>query len=177
VGKRAQLEGRRFGKLSVLRFSHIENNHAVWVVHCDCGNKFKATTHDLNGDRVRQCDRCRLKQLWKGNKKVDAAFNQVFAHYRANAKREKRFFRLSKRQFKRLTSSPCFFTGRIPSRTRRSSGGSVYTYNGIDRLNNKKGYTIENCVPCCWEVNQMKGAMALEEFLILCREVVKQHGN
>lgn len=174
---RAQLEGRTFGRLSVLRLSRIDKSRAVWEVICDCGNRFEVDTHALNRGRTRQCNLCRLKQLWKNNKNPDAALNQIWAHYRSNARREKRPFRLSKEQFRKLTSSPCFFTGRMPSRTRRSVGGSTYTYNGIDRLDNQKGYTIENCVPCSWEINRMKGAMTLKGFLSICREVVKHHGD
>jgi hypothetical protein len=37
-------------------------------------------------------------------------------------------------------------------------------YNGIDRVDNKKGYTEENCVSCCGLCNRMKMKMGLSDF-------------
>ena len=37
--------------------------------------------------------------------------------------------------------------------------------NGIDRINSDKGYTIDNCVPCCAQCNHMKLDYTTEEFL------------
>jgi len=175
--RRNKLEGRRFGRLTVLRFSHVKQNNAIWDVRCDCSNEFKADTHTLNAGRTRQCNSCRLRQLWEGNKKPDAAFMRVFMTYKRNAKRDRRAFKLSRKQFREITSSSCLFTGRAPSNVEETVGGSIYIYNGIDRLDNRKGYTKENCVPCCWEVNAMKGRYNLEEFLAVCREVTKHYGR
>lgn len=176
--RRKQLEGRRFGRVTVLRFSHNDKrNHAVWRVRCDCEHEFEVDTHTLVRGRTRQCNSCRLKWLWEHNKKLDAAFTHLLAHYRNSAKKQKRTFTLSRKQFRKITSSPCFYTGRMPSNIKKTIGGSIYIYNGIDRLDNQKGYTKENCVSCCWDVNKMKGAMTFEKFLAACQEVVKHHGR
>ena len=37
--------------------------------------------------------------------------------------------------------------------------------NGIDRLDSSKGYTINNCVPCCSKCNLMKSNFKKEDFL------------
>lgn len=29
---------------------------------------------------------------------------------------------------------------------------------GIDRVDSRKGYTVENCLPCCWRCNTAKGS-------------------
>ncbi|HEC67150.1 MAG TPA: hypothetical protein ENI23_17875 [bacterium] len=36
---------------------------------------------------------------------------------------------------------------------------------GLDRVDNKKGYELENCVPCCKICNSMKMTMDKDEFL------------
>lgn len=36
---------------------------------------------------------------------------------------------------------------------------------GIDRLNNDKGYTVENIVSCCSICNKAKSNLTMEEFL------------
>lgn len=35
---------------------------------------------------------------------------------------------------------------------------------GIDRCDSNKGYTIDNCVPCCKYCNALKGTKSEEEF-------------
>ena len=37
--------------------------------------------------------------------------------------------------------------------------------NGIDRKDSTKGYSIDNCVPCCPMCNKMKQTFTEEEFL------------
>lgn len=47
-----------------------------------------------------------------------------------------------------------------------------YTYvkdeirvNGIDRIDSSKGYSIDNCVPCCTMCNRMKLDYKLSDFI------------
>ena len=76
--------------------------------------------------------------------------------------------------FKNFMQQPCFYCGRNPflkryayHRTRYSKGiktdESGYL-NGIDRVNPKKGYTKENCVPCCKICNIAKSDLSQSEF-------------
>jgi len=46
------------------------------------------------------------------------------------------------------------------------------TRAGLDRMDNKKGYITDNCVPCCWTCNVMKGTMTGPEFVSLCEKIV-----
>ena len=40
-----------------------------------------------------------------------------------------------------------------------------YTYNGMDRVDNAKGYVLGNVVPCCHTCNFAKRGMATNEFV------------
>ena len=40
-----------------------------------------------------------------------------------------------------------------------------YVYNGVDRVDNERGYSLENCVPCCKFCNRMKRDLGKKEFL------------
>lgn len=42
---------------------------------------------------------------------------------------------------------------------------------GLDRLDNKIGYTKENTVDCCFMCNRMKHAFTLEEFINQCKKI------
>lgn len=46
-----------------------------------------------------------------------------------------------------------------------------YVWNGIDRVDNSKGYTMKNCVPCDGVVNKAKLCMSKDEFLEMCKAV------
>jgi hypothetical protein len=95
----------------------------------------------------------------------------VLGRYKIGARERGLPWELTEDDFKRLTSSPCFFTGRLPSTVSTAGSGEIYVYNGIDRLDNTKGYTLDNCVPCCHEINMLKKDWTYDKFLELCQEV------
>lgn len=74
-----------------------------------------------------------------------------FSQYRHDAERRDYEFCLTYEQFIELLDKECHYCSTTPSR-------------GIDRVNNKQGYIIENCVPCCGKCNIMKRDSSLEEF-------------
>lgn len=64
-----------------------------------------------------------------------------------------------------IMSQDCHYCGIKPSqeyRHKRSNGGFIY--NGIDRVDNSKGYIVGNVVACCGNCNKAKGTMQIEEF-------------
>jgi hypothetical protein len=160
------LEGKRFSKLIVI--SREENHKAgqpyKWNCFCACGRYCKVTgPHLVRGDS-KSCGGCR----WK-----DRAFRQLWCEYKVSAKRRDISWRLTEKQFRNITSAPCYYTGRLPSKS-RTLGTDTYVYNGIDRKDNTKGYTVENSVPCCSEVNYAKLDMSYSDFIQLCKEVTQK---
>ena len=45
----------------------------------------------------------------------------------------------------------------------------------LDRVNPKKGYTLKNVVPCCWDCNRAKGKMTAKGFRAWVMRVVKRY--
>jgi hypothetical protein len=93
-----------------------------------------------------------------------ASFNRLYTRYRRKAAGRVREFTLTKQQFYELTSQPCFYCAAPPSRKADRRVKNPYIYNGIDRYDSAKGYTLNNCFSCCWEHNRMKGILSFEEF-------------
>lgn len=160
------LLGKKFGSLTVL--SRVGNKTVSgysykWLCQCECGRTCTPRGPTLINGTSTSCGGCR----WKYR-----AFRQILAEYKVGAKRRKLNWELSDEQFRKLTSSPCYYTGRLPDKT-RSFGNDSYTHNGIDRIDSSKGYTLENCVPCCSDVNYAKLNMGYSEFIKLCEEVVE----
>jgi len=48
-----------------------------------------------------------------------------------------------------------------------------FLYNGLDRIDSNKGYTIDNVVPCCKRCNIAKSSMKYKEFINYIKEVYK----
>jgi 5-methylcytosine-specific restriction endonuclease McrA len=83
----------------------------------------------------------------------------VLCSYRHTAKRKNLSFNLTPDQFYYLTKQNCFYCGSVSSREKYS-----YVYNGLDRIDSKKGYEIGNVRSCCFTCNSAKSTMTQEEF-------------
>ena len=101
----------------------------------------------------------------------EAGLSSVYSSYKERARVRKIDFELSRRQFGVFTSSDCFYCNappmnvrKVKMRQKRYEGWGTYQYNGIDRVDNNRGYIIDNCVPCCKYCNTAKGSKMIEEF-------------
>ena len=74
-----------------------------------------------------------------------------------------RSFRISLKNWRKITSSKCFYCG-------CSNAG------GVDRINCAKGYTHKNAVPCCITCNRMKWNIPLEIFLDHVKKIGENYG-
>lgn len=90
---------------------------------------------------------------------------QAIRKYQRDAEKRGHSFELTEKQFSELTQQDCYYCGAKPNNivNQKKSNGS-YTYNGIDRVDNTKGYTIDNVVPCCKQCNQAKSNQTLQDF-------------
>lgn len=71
---------------------------------------------------------------------------------------------LSQTEFDALCNDPCLYCG-------TGKGESGF---GIDRVDNTKGYTPENSVPCCWPCNCQKFTSTREDFIDRCYKIISR---
>lgn len=76
--------------------------------------------------------------------------------YRNRADGKKLVFDLNKPIFDVMTSKECYLCGK---RTNEDHT------NGIDRIDNSKGYTLDNCLPCCGDCNYLKNNYDISKLL------------
>ena len=89
----------------------------------------------------------------------------AMGRYKANAIRRKLEWDLTLEQFAEITKKDCHYCGAKPNNIAIGKGcNGDYIYNGIDRIDNNKGYTIDNIVPCCKICNYAKRKLTLQEF-------------
>lgn len=81
---------------------------------------------------------------------------QIFLEYISTCRRKNIFFELTAEEFNKLIVKNCAYCGREPSNTNMRCG---IKYNGLDRIDNNKGYTLKNVVPCCSLCNRIKSNM------------------
>jgi 5-methylcytosine-specific restriction endonuclease McrA len=75
---------------------------------------------------------------------------------------------LSLEEFACLITSNCYYCNATPAQKM----SALHTKNGIDRLDCNEHYVYENCVPCCWTCNRMKGKLSETEFLEHAKNIV-----
>lgn len=95
------------------------------------------------------CEREYMREYMRGYRENNRKFSLKV--YKNSAQRRGYEWLLTDEQALTLFSGPCFYCG--------GPGG------GIDRMNNKVGYVIENCASCCSVCNFMKGGLSSDEFL------------
>lgn len=175
---RVNIEGLKFGRLTALHdIGKGKDGRRLWECLCECGKFVIAGVSQLKNGNTKSCG-ClkselaskRIKEHVIGYNRLptgEANFNRVFHSYKNSARIRDLKFLLTKEQIKNLVTQDCFYCGVGPHAVmddKRCNGGFVY--NGIDRINNKKGYEITNCVTCCGTCNEWKRARTQQEFLL-----------
>ncbi len=163
------LMGQRFGHLMVLcrklpspkRWNGAPS--VAWVVRCDCG-----VEKTMRGDivvKAKSCG-CGLGAEFARLPPGIAVRNLVLRGYKDNAAHKKIAWELSNEQTLALLQGTCTYCGEPPTRTRFKPGANGgFTSNGIDRVDNSKGYIPDNVVSCCEVCNYAKRDMPVEKFL------------
>ena len=163
--------GEVYHKLTVLE--HIGKTplgKPLYKCQCECGKQVDITVYNILSGHAKSCG-CLAKYKIKGwgerkNPSTAASIcHSIYHDYIKNASNRNLIFELDEEQFKMLSKQDCVYCGRPPHRTSsRNRSNLTYTYNGIDRIDNSRGYTLDNCVSCCTTCNLAKHTMNLDEF-------------
>ena len=171
MSKAIDLTGRRFNRLIVIERSYPNSKYGRvrWLCKCDCGKEKVISSNHLVNNEIKSCG-CLIREERKKNPHniLEWGFSsmrQLISIYKASAKKRRCNFELTKEQFFELTKKDCYYCGAKPSNVSKFRGcNGSYIYNGIDRIDNTKGYEINNVVTCCKQCNTAKGILTLQEF-------------
>lgn len=109
--------------------------------------------------------------------KGESSFNSLYRDYVYDATNRGYKWTMSKEEFKKITSSNCYYCGKEPSQIRRKNPINekfiAYLHNGIDRVDNNIGYISSNCVPCCKICNKMKMALPVDIWFEQMEKILK----
>lgn len=170
------LTGRVFGSLKVTNLTFKRQfGSVIWRCICVCGDKLLVSGASLRYGRTRSCGCLTDALISKANVRDDAARNKVWRMYTGSAKARSVKFCLTSKQFDALIAGHCHYCGVRPTKESVSFAGNKFMYNGIDRLNSRKGYTKANCVSCCRPCNMMKSATPYRQFLLRVFNIAERH--
>lgn len=170
LGKRhfKDVTGEKRNMLTFINYfgKNIANNN-TWRVRCDCGKELICEYSDVNTGKIKSCGCLKTINAKKVNSLPfgEASFNQVYSYYKNSAKERNIPFELDKDFFRYTTGKNCYYCNSEPENTKISMyNNGHYLYNGIDRVDNNKGYIESNVLPCCKTCNFAKRSMGIEEF-------------
>ena len=160
------IENDTFKVLSIDKEGTAKNTrHTKYFVQCKkCGKIFSRRASvirkSLNSIICSNCRRLR------NNRPLSVIKYKEYCYYRSGAKSRNLEWDLTEEQFANLINKNCYYCGEVPSKRQSVSYKDNYELvNGIDRIDSTKGYTIDNCVPCCSKCNSMKSNLKKDDFL------------
>jgi len=146
----------------------------VFRCKCKCGRLATIQYHNIRSGRSLNCGKGKCKIApHAGIRNIETSYNSLMTSYKYGARKRNYEFSLSMEEFKFLLSQNCFYCGVPPSqlyrilkaKTGEVRAGQPFLYNGIDRIDNTQGYTMENCITCCGNCNYAKSNFSQVEFL------------
>lgn len=153
-----ELLGKKFNDLTVIKFLGVGKNSrtknvAYWLCEDSRGFRKKIRTAELLSN-VRTSSA-------RPTSSKDRQFSHRYSQYKKSAKDSNREFTMPYKIFVKMIQAPCHYCGAI--------GGHSHIrklkYNGIDRIDSNKGYSIDNIVTSCYTCNRAKSNMKYDEFI------------
>ena len=152
-------QGRTYGLLYVVRRQGSgRHGDALWLCRCQCGKETVVRGNRLREGKTRSCG------CLRGRPTGESAFRRVVASTKYGGGRRGHEWGLTLEHLRVLHKQPCHYCGARPSNVYTTPSGDTYTYSGIDRADNAKGYTPDNAVPCCETCNRAKRTMTQAKF-------------
>jgi 5-methylcytosine-specific restriction endonuclease McrA len=167
--------GKKYGRLTVNKYLGVNHvRHAVWECICECGNIINSSVNSFRQGNKNSCGCITIERIRENASKYQServlsveeiGINSIISHYKFDAKHRNIKFLLTKEQFAKLIKQKCYYCNSDLSNHRDMLLGRIFSYNGIDRTNSNKDYTIDNCVTCCSQCNNAKLDYTKEEFI------------
>lgn len=128
--------------------------------HREYQHKFRAT--DKGKEYRRKMNQ--LPQTKEAKRRYKYSEAGILSRYKYKARKRGLVWDLLDCQAKYIFNQNCFYCGKSPV------PGKLI---GIDRVDNDRGYTVDNVHPCCGPCNWAKGKQTLDEFLESCLDRYK----
>lgn len=148
--KQSRMQDRSNTRLDKLQVLTLNNKTRKWICLCDCGKTVEKTGGYLSRSHIKSCG-CHREYI---NRKGINLYHQLIS------KSEGRYpMLLTYEDFVEfMNTTHCRYCGKS------INWKQGHAYN-LDRVNNKIGYTVDNCVVCCALCNRAKYTLSQQDFL------------
>lgn len=169
-----QIIGQKINMLTALELVR-KDKRWHWKCLCDCGNIKIVRSNFFTSGKTASCG-CATSRLKIGHAsrlpEGVSVINQSYRRYMDAAKKRKYSFDLTKEEFAILITQNCHYCNSEPQVNSLSKNSySDFKVNGVDRVDNRIGYTSENCVSCCKSCNIAKRDMSGKEFIFWIKNI------
>lgn len=160
--KESDIVGITIGNQQCIRLNEVTKDKYGWkyviTVKCMyCNNEYTTTWASFRSSSkksIKGCIKCMGQRMINSRTDETGLTRQerlALAQYKSRAKHKNYAFELTDTEFKNLFNAQCVYCGKQHA-------------FGIDRIDSSKGYTNQNCAPCCTMCNRMKNCYTIEEF-------------
>lgn len=159
------LTGQTFGRLFVLQrhFPNGPQGQPMWECRCECGNVVVTWGQSLRRKESRSCGCLHAESIAKSNSLPP--YRSTYNVLCSSAKRAHKVMKLTFKQFMSFVGKPCFYCGTKLAWPEHNAKNGYKGYH-LDRKNTLLGYTVNNCVACCWRCNRAKSnTFSFEEWI------------
>lgn len=167
-GNVIDMKGQVFGSLTVVSRAESKQQLAMWKCLCECGNTCICRGADLRQGKIKTCG-CRKgiksRRNWQGYGLIPKSY---WSSLVKNAEQRNKKFDVTIEDVNRLLLKQnlrCALSGREIS----FKDGSA----SLDRIDNDRGYTIDNVQWVHKDINRAKQKFSQEEFVLLCEQVAE----
>lgn len=177
-------KGDVFGDLKVLKYEGVIKKSVRYSCICLCGKTRVVRATELRTGKVTHCGCKNFVYKTHSNaiySEEMASYRSKATQYRSSAKARDIEFKITIEEAVEMLKGNCGYCGSEPNTTHnvrlnrnknKPSTSYAYNnskkysikYNGIDRINNKLGYTNDNTISCCFQCNMSKAEFTEKEF-------------
>ena len=171
--------GKQFGNWSVMGFARRKGKIEYYKCKCKCNRVAHVNVFNLMSGSSKGCGCVRHKKIG-----IVRSYTNIRANYLSSANKRGIKFDLTVSDLESLIKQKCHYCGSLPlspfNPYLKANGSPNRAYatindkkyvdsltiyvNGIDRYDNNIGYTLQNCVPCCWICNRAKLNLSAKVF-------------
>lgn len=156
--RRVDHTGKKYNNWTILQFVRNRpppSGGAVWLCRCICGIEKEVEVKSILNGTSNSCG-CTRGQ-----------YNGTMSLAREVWRLQYKDADLTFEEFYKLSQENCFYCEALPSNKRKHVNPHYcepFIYNGLDRVDNNRGHSQDNVVPCCWECNEWKADYTKDYF-------------
>ena len=147
--KKIDLTGQPFGRLIVIREAGRKNGHVAWLCKCDCGNELVVSGNNLRDERTQSCG-CLSRELSRERRTTHGCWHEpwydVYCHMMQRCGYLEGASERQLNNYRDRGITVCELWQKSP----QDFGDWLLAHGWrkglqIDRIDNNKGYSPENC--------------------------------